>query len=575
MLDTLLHIGKILRESGQIKYLSYVERAPRKSGKLDVVYIVLPVSEDFTFNFDKIYKTTHEYEIDELYYLKFKTSKADNQVKYIFGDISYGVDKKGDYLPNTFYQLAEPDRRDYKKYSSFDRSRKEAKFFQDTLVEKFRESFASEKERIEMILQENGFEQICFLHFDFQGDKRHWYLFDNELNKISEKVLEETLKKQAQGYVLDKYIYKTLSSPKDDVKFPQFSEENVYKTRLFKDIDEVMNLFYALEISLKQFIGIGKIKINVLPKGDNLKAEQIEEYFNSKGLGKHSTAVSVIDAYNQPDDFFSPFASEIAKNFTQFDVIFSDGSGKHDVDVIELAGLERDSLVELNERIKDIRREVEAKREKVVGKSDKIEPLRIRQSFSNILGDFSKDNKKYQSHLLKVLPQIYKGDYYRDEVLLPAFIKRTEYNIRQGKTNYVFLKFDYEFLVKLRNKNGDKDMKDMFESPSFKAGTLLGQLAQPVSRKINSFEKNYVGQLSRRISDIDGLMNLAGFICEKLAIHDKAYPELKEKYGEFMSLVKEIQQDYDRRYCIVGFFEGYFSKSEKTEKEETNEGENQ
>ena len=108
-------------------------------------------------------------------------------------------------------------------------------------------------------------------------------------------------------------------------------------------------------------------------------------------------------------------------------------------------------------------------------------------------------------------------------------------------------------------------MKNMFESPSFKAGKLLGQLSQPVSWKINSFEKNYVGQLSRRISDIDGLMNFAGFICEKLAIHDKAYTKLKEKYGEFMSLVKEIQKDYDRRYCVVGFFEGYFSKFEISE----------
>lgn len=562
MLETLLHIGKTLRESGRLKYLNYIEPAPRKLGKIDVVYVCLPVDENFTFDFDRIYKTTLEYQIDEFYFLRFKTSKADNQVKYIFGDISFGIDKKGGYLPGTFYQLADPDRKDYKKNSSFDRSREEAKFFQGTLVEKFRESFVSEKERIERILQENGDGQICFLHFDFQGDKRHWYLFDEELKKISEKVLEESLKKQADGYVLDKYIYKTLSSPKKDLKFPQFREENVYKTKVFRDIDEVMNLFYALEVSLKQIIGVGKIKINVLPRGDNLKAEQIEEFFISKGLGKHSTAVEVIDLYNQSDDFLLPFVSEVSQNFTQFDVVFSDSSGKHDVDVIELAGLERDSFVELDERIKEIRREVEAKREAVIGKSDKIQPLRIRQSFSNILGDFSKDKKKYQSHLLKVLPQIYKGNYYRDDVLLPAFIEKTEYNIRQGKANYDFLKFDYEFLVRLRNKNGDEEMKNMFESPSFKAGKLLGLLAQPVSWQINSFEKNYVGQLSRRISDVDGLMNFAGFICEKLAIHNKAYPELKEKYGEFMSLVKEIQQDYDRRYCAVGFFEGYFSKFE-------------
>jgi hypothetical protein len=565
MLDTLLHIGKTLRESGKLKYVSYIEPAPRKSGKIDVVYVCLPVSPDFTFDFERIYKTTHEYQIDEFYFLKFKTSKADNQVKYIFGDICFGVDKKGNYLLSTFYQLAELDRKDYKKHSSFDRSKNEATFFRGTLIERFRESFASEKSRIETILQENGDEQICFLHFDFQGDKKHWYLFDEELKKVSEKVLEESLKKQAEGYVLDKYIYKTLSSPQKDLKFPGFSAENVYKTKLFRSIDEVMNLFYALEISLKSIIGVGKIKINVLPKGDSLKAEQIEDFFSKKGLGSHSTAVDVIDTYNQPDEFFLPFTSEGSKNFMQFDIIFSDSSGKHDVDVIELVGLERDLLVELNNRIRDIRQEVETKRGEIIGKSNKIQPLRIRYSYSNILGDFTKEKKKYQSHLLKVLPQIYKGSYYRDDVLLPAFIEKTEYNIRQGKPNYDFLKFDYEFLVRLRNKNGDEEMKNMFESASFKAGQLLGQLSQPVSWQINSFEKNYVGQLSRRVSDIDSLMNFAGFVCEKLAIHDRASRNLKEKYSEFISLVKEIQQDYDRRYCVVGFFEGYFGKFEKSE----------
>ena len=53
----------------------------------------------------------------------------------------------------------------------------------------------------------------------------------------------------------------------------------------------------------------------------------------------------------------------------------------------------------------------------------------------------------------------------------------------------------------------------------------------------------------------------------------KRFPKLKEKYGEFMSLVKEIQQDYDRRYCAAGFFEGYFGKFEtsETQAEENND----
>jgi hypothetical protein len=565
MLETLLHIGKTLRESENgLKHHRYIKSAPKRDKKPDVVYLVLPVREDFSFDFGNLHPTTDEYLIEKLFYLTYKTSDADSSIKYLWGDILYWIDKNA--KEQGTYRIDE-------KKNAFNRASRDEMFFTGTLINKFRCSFRDNREAIEEILAKTNLGQFCYLHFSFSG--KHWYQFEKELEKVNEKMLEEFLEKQKGELVLRKYLYKTLSSPEKDLKFPNFSKNNMYKTKTFKNIDEVMDLFYAIDFSLKDIIRIDKIKINVLPKGDNLKAEQMEEYFNSKGLGKHSTAVGVIDAYNQPDDFFAPFASDIAKNFTQFDVIFSKASGgsSPDVDVIELAGLARDSLVELNDRIKDIQRKVEADREKVVGKSDKIQPLRIRQSFSNILGDFSKDKKKYQSHLLKVLPQIYKGNYYRDDVLLPAFIEKTEYNIRQGKTNYGFLKFDYEFLVRLRNKNGDKEMKNMFESPSFKAGKLLGQLAQPVSWQINSFEKNYVGQLSRRISDIDGLVNLAGFICEKLAIHDKAFPKSKEKYGEFMSLVKEIQQDYDRRYCVAGFFEGYFGKFEtpETQGEENND----
>ena len=115
-------------------------------------------------------------------------------------------------------------------------------------------------------------------------------------------------------------------------------------------------------------------------------------------------------------------------------------------------------------------------------------------------------------------------------------------------------------------------MEEMKNSKSYKAGKLLGTLAQPVSWEIKSFEKNYVGLLSRRISDMQGLIGFANFINEKLAIHERAYPSLKEKYGELANLLGELnQREYHRDYCAFGFFEGYFAKFEKPEKQ----GENQ
>ncbi|MGC2237151.1 MAG: hypothetical protein WA584_13380 [Pyrinomonadaceae bacterium] len=572
MLDTLLQIGKILRKEERLQHHRYIKSAPQiertKTGiiKMDVVYLNLPVREDFSFDFDNLEMNFHnENIIDEFYYLKYKTSDADSSVKYLWGDIFYSIDKDGKEQGS--YRI------DATK-NAFLRTAKDEEFFVGTAINKFRQSFTNNKDLIEQILSENAKGKQCYLHFDFIGRKeRHWYQFKEEFKILNEKMLEEFLEKQNGQIVLRKYLYKTLASPKKDLKFPNFHKENIYKTRVFNSIEEVLDLFYSIDYSLQDIIRIDKIKINVLPKGENLSAKNIEEYFDSKGLARHTAAVGIISDNNQPDDFFLPFTSDVSKNFIQFDVIFSKASGgsSPDVDVIELANLERDLLVELSERILDIRLNIEAEREKIFGKNDKIKPLSIKKSFLNILGDVTKDKKKYQSHLLRVLPQIYSGNYYRDDVLLSAFIEKTEFNIRNDKGSpFNFLKFDYEFLVKLRNEYGDEEMKNMFESPSYEAGMLLGQMAQPVSRKINSFKKTYVGQLSRRVTDVDNLMDFAGFICEKLEMHDKAFPNLKEDFGKFMSKITVEPHNYDRRYFVVGFFEGFFKNFETPE----NKGEN-
>lgn len=145
--------------------------------------------------------------------------------------------------------------------------------------------------------------------------------------------------------------------------------------------------------------------------------------------------------------------------------------------------------------------------------------------------------------------------------------KKTEFNIRNENSNYNLLKFDYEFLTRLR-VDGGNEMEKMTDSKSYRAGKLLGQLAQPVSWEIKSFEKNYVGLLSRRISDKQGLVLFANFINEKLAIHERAYPSLREKFVELAGLLSEISHtEYHRNYCAFGFFESYFAKFEKPEKQ--------
>ena len=105
---------------------------------------------------------------------------------------------------------------------------------------------------------------------------------------------------------------------------------------------------------------------------------------------------------------------------------------------------------------------------------------------------------------------------------------------------------------------------EMENSLSYKAGLLLGKMAKPLGYKINSFEKNYIGLLSRRISDKKGLMVFSNFINEKLAIHDVAYPDLQNASVEFASFISQMKEkDYLKNECAFGFFESYFKYEPK------------
>lgn len=590
MLETLLQIGKTLRQSKRLRHHRYIKRAPLNDKKMDIVYFSLPVREDFTFNTsDEDIKeiTDEDFIKHQLFYLAYKSSDADSLMKYVWGDILYGVVKDKE---QGYYRMENPNIKNAFGLSSFVRGNDDAKRFIGTAIEKFRASFGDNRERIESFLKEKGKERLCFLHFDFQGQDKHWHEFEDELEAVNNKLLDEFVAKQKNQIVLRKSLYKTLASPEKNLPFPNFTAENIYKAKAFSHTDDVLDLLYAINYSTRATISERDIKIIILPKGENLTADQIEEFFerdrdekksNAKKIGEQRIAEEKLSASEQTenlddlfDRLFPKALFESGTNITSFDFIFSKAGGisAPDVDMIELAGLEKSHLRVIGEFIAKVRQDVEAKRNALIKSKKELNPLDVRWSFSNILGDITKDKKKYQSHLLKVLPQIYAGTYKRDDLLLPTFIEKTEFNIRNENPNYNLLKFDYEFLTRLR-KGGGGEMETMHDSNSYKAGRLLGKLAQPVSWEIKSFEKNYVGLLSRRISDKEGVIAFSNFINEKLAIHERAYPSLKEKFIELSGYLSAIKDtDYHRDYCAFGFFEGYFGKPDIPAK--TGEAEN-
>lgn len=583
MLDTLLEIGKTLRnsETGKIKHHRYIKSAPLPDKKTRVVYWSVPVNEDFEIQFDQKSELTNENQREKLFYLGFKSGEADSLVKYIFGDISYGRDKNGKELG--YYRMTNEAIKNAFGLSSFVRGIEDAKFFDGTIIEKFRKSFAQNIDEIESFLEEQAKESLVFLHFDFGG--KSWYEFEDELKEINRKLLEDFLGKQKDFFVLRKYIYKTLISSSSSL--PSFDSANAYKTRAFESQDEVMNLLYSLNYSKKALVSERDIKVIVLPKGKHLEANHIEDFFE-RGKSDEPNATDLLNIANQEkteieDDGFSeslfkPILDKVDKSITQYDFIFSKkgGASTPDVDMLELSGIERSFLSHLNERIRQIKQSqlLQERTKNYAGKKipKQFVGYDIRRSFLNILGDVTTDKKKYQSHLFRVLPQIYAGNYFRDDVILPAFVEKVEFNIRSDAPNYNLLKYDYYFLVKIRNKNGEKDMEDMKTSESYQAGLLLGRMAQPLRREINSFEKNYVGLLSRRIADKQGLVKFMNFINEKLIIHDVAYRNLRESSVELSNIVNVIdEKKYRKNYCAFGFFEGYFTFNKQNEQPQQTE----
>jgi len=421
----------------------------------------------------------------------------------------------------------------------------------------------SEEEKNKLAEFDNG---DIFIHFEFPG-KQHWYQFKYEFDIISGKILEDFVEKSSNGVVLRKTLYKTICSgdPENDWQFPGFSTENKHKSKAFTD-EEIKDLFYAVEYSSRgRTIQGTDFKIILLPKGKNLTAEHFEEFAKKRDeerLKKSNQSAKVDD-----EPLFNLFEREDEKEITSFDVVFCKKGGKlPDIDLIEISGIEKSKIRFTKKRLEKISSEIQAKRKAFLRTGKNLYPFKIEYSFRNILGNpqFDKNSKKvsikanpkYQSHILKVLPLIYIDNYHHDQILLPAFLRNIEYSIRSGDNKFNLLKFDLEYLLKIQNSNNDIFMK-ITNSSSYRLGLLLGSLAQNLSQKINSFEKNYIGNLSRRISNLDDFIKMKNDVEQKLIMHDKSKFTFKTSF-ELSQKVKEFEGRYDKDECAFGFLESYF-----------------
>lgn len=446
----------------------------------------------------------------------------------------------------------------------------------DTDLEKFfgkeyKEREISEDEKLQLA---NFTNHAIFINFVYP-DGKMWYEFDNTWNLIFEKLVNSIFSNQDGKYVLDKSIYRTLASgdKKNDIQFPAFRSEAKYKSQYFND-SQVEDLLYGLnayQAKTQQLQGTDII-LTLLPKGENLSAEDYDNFINKR----KNTAQLDKDNQNgivENEPVFAAFFREQEEQITSFDLLLVNTNGNTNKDLIEISGVKKSTLDLIKNRINEIANQVLEKKQQLFKNSFKP---KIEYAFQNILGSPQADkngkisfkaNSTYEAHLLKVLPQIYCMNYYQDRRLLPFFIEKVEFATRSGSEREPFytynnLKYDLEFLLTIQNSKNNRYM-EIINSDSYTMGYHLGKMANVVSQQINSFEKNFVGNLSRRVSHLSDFIKLKNEIIQKLINHDKMMIVVQNstKLDEYIKTMNEA--NYRKDEISFGFFEGYYEWTKK------------
>ncbi len=553
-LDTVIQIGRTIRQSDKaLAYHRYVRKAPFANPKKVYRYFQFDVNDKFEIDIKSRKEIKDEDFITEkLFYLKYRTGEADTYVKYVFGDFC-----------SDYFKYANPKGNPSSMYSknSFDRGEGEAEKISLPIITKFRESL---EKIIEDQLEFLRPLENWYVHFSFSGT--HWHELEETYEKLNEAILSNFIKEENGKLSLSAFLVRTLIGASGSQ--PDFKEENTFKTRQFKNIEEVKDLLFGLNFYLGYKIREDDIMINMLPKGD-LSAEDIIEFFKKKDkLEYNDEEVSA----NPRDRFLSPALDHDIKSIKKYDIIFSKESKPIGIDLLEINDVDKNLLKAAQEKIWKAKSEME-----IEGFNTKF--IGIKFSLKNLF-----DGKKYKNHLIRVLPKIYQNTYYQDALILPAFLQKAEYYTRNpdrsykkfkdGRIPYLDIRKHFYFLIKMQKNNTLMAIKD---TKSFRIGNLLGIMAEPFAAwrdncPIKSFEKSYVGNLSRRISNKEDLVKFSNFLNEKLTIHNKIFPSIKKAFLELVELLGELNdKDYNKEYCEFGFFESYYStmKKEKPEVVET------
>ena len=572
MLDTVLEIGKVLRAAPEgLKHHRYIKTAPVYDEKSNPVkFWTIPTELSGTFNFADITPLNDENLQQNLFYLNYKQSDADSSKPYIYGDLYRTITKTGE---DGNFRLGDPEKKSWVALNSFQRAEAMEPIATER-VRQFRASFRKQISAIEQFLREN---KNAYIHFDIAG--QHWTELE-EIDHLNQSIVQTFFDKTIHGYVMGVFLFKTLATGSS--RTPGFDSSREYRNRVFRNESEALDLLYGINYASRSAVRKNDFKVIVLPRGESLEAKQIERFFERRGSSEPDTEVEEAETGLQnnaeanaaisatEDDEFFLFTQDDAINaappILQYDCIFSKAGGtKADIDMVEIAGISRSKIADISENVRKVREEVQDERTafflQLYGKPPKKDPprLTIAGAFLKIINDPSKKKSKYQSHLFRVMPEIFNGSYYQDPILLPALIEKTEMHIRNDEMFFFNdAKFAFKFLYYIQ-VSGEERFMQIKQSGSYQIGLLLGTMARPLRSKINSFDKNYAGLLSRRIATLTDVMAFANEVNQKLIMHEALYRDVRQASQNLATMMSEFSGRYDKDECAFGFFESYFA----------------
>lgn len=573
MLNTFLQIGKKLREdTSTVKFLPFIEFGDKKA----IVDRKGNIKQEKPFvQVYNVYINKNNWEIkksDKPYDENTNVTfiKGDNQDRfYIAGDI------------NTLYL---GNKRQLKPYLEIKNSKKVSSRIHNlsNFIQNFRQTLSYNLDAIQKSIDKfyiKNKKQKLYIQFKFHKNGRNFYWEDlyEDLQDIGNYIIENVYLKK--GNLIKKAPISFFSEY--NLNNSQFLDQsNSYKSLSIKEsIDSLKNIIVASKYISGKEDRFGKAVIQVLPTGKYSK-DSLICFLGIKATKRRGSNFKEDNRKKEIDPIDLLLSSfEKDNNIRKYDILFLNKGGQTTDIIAYISSINKTDIERVKSKWRKARKsldkyylsEIESFMQSVkinsINKSliKNITPFR---ALYNLLRGQGKKNKKLEKHQRIVLYKLFRDQYYRDSQLLRGLIDKTQYGIRNNEEyraqflnlfiNYLYLNYilHYNQFIMIQN------------TQSYKAGILLGELARNLDQEINSFSKQYAGNISRRVATKQDFQNLLNFIHEKLVMHEKLYTNVREKSTKLNKLLANFTEQYKKDYAVAGFFYSYMMPFQK---KDTNE----